>query len=295
MYQNGFGAVQEVDAGGWFPLHYAALGGDPLVMQGLLSQRADPNCQTQKEQPRSGTAPFTTALTICVFHKHNEAASLLISAGAALHLGLTPALHAAAHANNPDAIRLLLQAGFDPSTRDVMGWSAVLPGCCFGSLAAIEELCARHAFPAAELSLGLLCGAAAYGGSADFVTRLVELRADVNHQRQVPLLPAALYDILEATHNLRHRLGNRSAHAAYGYHCHGMTPLMCALLFGQHECAAALIAAGAGLHLVNSRNWAAEDFVRGQSLPEFLLAAFQGHTDACRRLVAWARGYLAVF
>ena len=295
MYQNGFETVHEEDFGGWFPLHYAALRGDPLVIQGLLSLRADPDCQTRKEQSLSGTVLWTTALAICVFHKHNKAASVLISAKAELHLGLTPALHVASHANNPEAIRMLLQAGFQPGTRDGWGVSALMVGCLFGSLAAVEELCeqAPTSVQPWDLSEGLIFSGMFYGVSADFVRRLVERQADVNHQRRRPLLPTSLLEVLEAQGALQYRLGKKGVWATYCYHVNGLTPLMAAVLSGQHESAAALIAAGARLDITNSRSWAAAEFGHGQSPSEFLQQAFQGRTEGCRRVAALATGYVS--
>ena len=43
----------------------------------------------------------------------------------------------------------------------------------------------------------------------------------------------------------------------------GQTPLMAAIMSGQYEGAAALIAAGARLDLRDSRNWTAADFAQG--------------------------------
>ena len=46
--RNGFKGVNDVDRAGWSPLHYAALNGNPQLIQGLLEQRADLNCKTHK-------------------------------------------------------------------------------------------------------------------------------------------------------------------------------------------------------------------------------------------------------
>ena len=48
MYENGFNNVLEVDQAGWSPLCYAALRGDPLVIEALLAKRADPNDCTSR-------------------------------------------------------------------------------------------------------------------------------------------------------------------------------------------------------------------------------------------------------
>ena len=80
LYQNGFATVHEVDAGGWSPGHYAALRGDPLVMQGLLQLRADINRWTRKDQPVAGSTVGFTMLGTAAFFKHHQLMRLLISA-----------------------------------------------------------------------------------------------------------------------------------------------------------------------------------------------------------------------
>ncbi|CAE7332843.1 unnamed protein product [Symbiodinium natans] len=163
-------------------------------------------------------------------------------------------------------------------------------------VAAVEELWAQKALRPWELvewelSESLITCAVFRGGSAEFVQRLVELRANVNHQRTRSLLPASNFEISEGLGALQYRLGREGVWEAYCYHCNGMTPLMSAVLCGQHESAAALIAAGARLDLVNSRNWTAADFGRERSPPDFLHEAFAGCTEGCERVAAVARGY----
>ena len=68
----------------------------------------------------------------------------------------------------------------------------------------------------------------------------------------------------------------------------GQTPLMAAVMTAQYEGAAAMIAAGARLDLRNSRNWRAQDFAEGQSLPDFLTQAFDGQLEGCQRITAVA-------
>ena len=89
--------MKDSDSRGWSTLHYAALGGDPGLIQGLLEQKADAgqcfgiifqnsyarilfqkyllllqsttqdlNLQTKKDQPLVGMPPFASALAICM-------------------------------------------------------------------------------------------------------------------------------------------------------------------------------------------------------------------------------------
>ena len=102
LYQNGFMRVNEWDNAGWSVLHYAALQGDPSLIQDLLAQKLDPNSLTKKDQPQVGLPPWITALTIAVCFKHNTAARLLISARARIDAGLFKPLEFAATGDNPE-------------------------------------------------------------------------------------------------------------------------------------------------------------------------------------------------
>ena len=107
-----------------------------------------------------------------------------------------------------------------------------------------------------ELGRVLLTAMCICGGSAQLVDRLVGLRADINFQcdlrRDWSLLAcgigAAVYPV--------HKSGlRRTALSTFVYHINGLSPLMAAVHTGQHEGAAALIAAGARLDIRNSQSW----------------------------------------
>ena len=69
LHQNGFTGVRRRDAAGWGPLHYAALSGSAPLLQGLLSQRADPNRRTSKDEPKLGFPPWVSALDLALFYR----------------------------------------------------------------------------------------------------------------------------------------------------------------------------------------------------------------------------------
>ena len=115
--------------------------------------------------------------------------------------------------------------------------------------------------------------------------RLVELRADINATDRVGKPLRALFGIK----GLQYRFGKRTMVTRWGYHYGGQTPLMAAVMSGQFEGAAALIAAGARLDMRNCRNWTAADFARGHSVPDFLTdALFHGQPEGCVRVTASA-------
>ena len=82
LFQNGFSAVTDIDGQGWSPLHYAALAGDPELLRSLLSHGAQIDRLTKKAQPQAGVPPMTSALSICLMFKHNDAARTLVVAKA---------------------------------------------------------------------------------------------------------------------------------------------------------------------------------------------------------------------
>ena len=140
LYQNGFTSLNEIDSGGWAPLHYAALRGDPLIIQGLLQQRADVNRWTRKDQPRAGMPLGGTAVGICCFFRHHQALRLLISARAKVDAGLHPDVASAAAANDPEGIRILCASGGKLFRRNLLGDTAFDYAAAFVSPAALEEL-----------------------------------------------------------------------------------------------------------------------------------------------------------
>ena len=48
MHQNGFQSITEYDEGGWSPLCFAAMNGDPSLVSALLQKKASPNDATKQ-------------------------------------------------------------------------------------------------------------------------------------------------------------------------------------------------------------------------------------------------------
>ena len=183
FHQNGFRNVWKTDSGGWSPLHYAALNGDPSLVEDLLKLQADPNQGSRKVHPAIGQPAGTPPLSIACIFKNNEAAKLLMSAKAKVASGIfvRGPFNCAAHANNTEAIQILCHAGCSPVQTNVFGVS-VLDGAAYhGTLEAIDELLAQSTTSALNPTSALY-HAAMGGGSAEVVHRLVEMRADINAQ-----------------------------------------------------------------------------------------------------------------
>lgn len=176
-------SVRETDSGGWSPLHYAALNGNPSLVQDLLEGQADPNQGSKKVHPSLGHAAGTPPLSIACLFKNNEAARLLISAKVKVTNGMLihPPFICACTANNTHAIELLCGAGSNPRHINIFGVSPMETAAYYGGLEAMEEL--LRSASASDLDpTAALYNAVFGGGGSEVVHCLVELRADVNAQ-----------------------------------------------------------------------------------------------------------------
>eukprot|EP00435_Cladocopium_sp_Y103_P007398 s1029_g2.t1 len=292
FHHNGFRSICEMDGAGFSPLHYAALNGDPSLVQDLLALQADPNQVTRKVHPGLGFESGVSPLAISCAFKNNEAVRVLISARGKVTsnaLAHRP-LIVAAGLNNAEAVQILLHARC-PLEPNSFGVTPLECATGFGSLEALDELL-RHSSVSSLDATSALCSVANSSGGAEVVHRLVEMRADVNSQTAEWYKRTALMRAVYTFKVLQHRFHKVTAFSKIFYHAKGATPLMLALLSGNDECAAALISAGAKLHLRNSRGLAAADLIRRRSGPEFLLEACEGRVEACQRVSLLARGWV---
>eukprot|EP00435_Cladocopium_sp_Y103_P055521 s1248_g18.t1 len=276
FHQNGFRSIREMDSAGFSPLHYAALKGDPSLVQDLLALQADPNQVTRKVHPGLGFESGVSPLSISCSFRNNEAIQLLISAKGRVtsRAMIHRPLHCAAAVNNTEAIQILLRARC-PLDSNALGSTALESATGFGSLEALDELLRYSNFTSLDATCALCTAAPGFGG-AELVQRLVEMRADVNDQTVEWYKRTTLYRALYTFMVLQHRFHKVKILNKILYHAKGATPLMLALLSGNDEFAAALIAAGARLNLPNSRGLTAADLIRRRSGPEFLLEACEG-------------------
>jgi len=284
LFQNGFTSVSQVDRVGWRPLHYAAMNGDAVLIQGLLNQRANLNAKTKKQNPLAGIPPFISSLSIALFFRNNDAVRLLLGVKANTTSGLIAPIDIASMGNNPEGIRMLCASGPIPDRTGIFGFSAFEVACTFGSSAAMEELLCQRLLT--DVSRGLQMAMIFRGGTTEMVHRLVELRADINWQWNEPF--CTFHGIYNGLQSLKYRCGQKSISNMLAFHIYDATALMKALITGQYEGAAALIAHGAHLELQNSRRKSARDFAQELSVPQFLLEAFEGKPEACHKIVAAA-------
>ncbi|CAK9057265.1 Putative ankyrin repeat protein RF_0381 [Durusdinium trenchii] len=283
FHQNGFSRINEIDRAGFRPLHYAALSGDTKLISALLEQRADLTKTTRKGQPLIGVPTWASALGLCMLCGHNEAAQLLIEAKAKVQEGgVGTALHMAANSNNAEGIRLLCKCGCDPRQENMFHVSALEAAAWANSLSAVEELL-RHVEPSERsehLSELLHAAANSKQGGAQVARSLIEMRADVDEQSQIPWL--TLQGVLYALHSLRYRFGASTSATRLYCHWPGATPLMLAILQANYETAEILVTEGAQLDLRNARGFSAADLARERGVPRSLQEVLSGEVAFCR-------------
>ncbi|CAK9057438.1 unnamed protein product [Durusdinium trenchii] len=279
FHQNGFSRINEIDRAGFRPLHYAALSGDTKLINALLEQRADLTKTTRKGQPLIGAPPWMSSLGLSVLCGHNKVAQLLIAAKARVQeWGICPALTAAALSNNDEGVRLLCDFSCDPASANVLGMPVLQSAIQMNSLAAMEELWSRSA--ANKLSKCLHTAATTNQGGAQVTRRLLEMKADVDEQYQVPQLTVESSVVL--AQSMQHRFHRRTSATRMFYHLHGATPLMLAILQANYETAWILVTEGARLDLRNAQGFSAADLAREVGVPESLQEVFNGEVTYCR-------------
>eukprot|EP00439_Symbiodinium_sp_Y106_P035228 s1640_g4.t1 len=282
MYQNGFDSIDQRNAEGWSPMCYAALDGRPLLLAALLDNGADVNDRVTRQSPAN---PFALCplIHICAFLSHNEALQLLIERQADVKARdgySTTALAWAGFSDNVAGIHTLIAGGADPTMLDMIGYA---PFALASSAGAISSMTALLPYtPRQQIDKSLLFTMLQGGGSAQVVSTLVALDADVNHQASTPLLSPL--GIWFGCLSLRHRM-SESKLSAYAYHYEGLTPLMCSILTSSFEATAVLLGAGAQTDLRNARGKTALDLAREMSAPQQIVQALADEGDARDKLV----------
>lgn len=79
MYQNGFANVADRDEGGWSPLCFAALNGEPRLLERLLDLRGDVNDRIAEGEPRLHLEPGASLLHISALRGSHASLKLLIA------------------------------------------------------------------------------------------------------------------------------------------------------------------------------------------------------------------------
>ena len=197
---------------------------------------------------------------------------LLISARASLDSGWNQPINSAAVANNAEGIRILCNARASLECKNTFGLSPLENACAAGALSVVDELLIRLQALDLDLSRTLHFAMWYRGGTTEIASRLLDARATVN-QQLVEGTGAGAQDLLEtswAHRSLQFRMGIVTTSTILAYNRVASTPLMIAVLSGQHAGAMELIRQGANLNIRNSRWKSVADLVEEVGVPSWL-------------------------
>lgn len=239
------------------------------------------------QDERMNTGPGITVLGLCAWFGHKEAVSVLLSARADVDGGLFPPMCFAASSNQNECIKLLCAAGGNPKV-SIIGGTPICWASLHGFSTCVSELISAGVAGVDGDGLSAaLHFAAIHAGNAETVFALIDAKADVNE----PWRPQSFLKWALRLHNLRSNLRTLSRRCRkdgttrvvtieeLAYHCWEATPLMVAVICGQDEVSAALIAAGARLDLRNRRQKTALDLADANEVPEFLMKMLRGEEN----------------
>ena len=271
LLQHAFSKLCEYDKAGWSPLCYAALGGNPQVVEALLCKRANPNETLRRSSSALFRCKGTAAVAICGRFGNNEAMRILVCAQADPNKpdchGRRPLFDASIYSDNVDGARLLLEARADPSAVDAGGNNAFRVASMWGASMVVKELLN---FPGAVSRQELLHFAILFGSSAEHMSLLLEIGCDINEQFR-------LHGALPGVHLLlgflavKHCLFAPTPVNTFAYHWHDATPLMMSILLGSYSISQLLLEAKARVDLRNSRKQTAFDLAIKLDVPDALL------------------------
>eukprot|EP00435_Cladocopium_sp_Y103_P056015 s1283_g18.t1 len=270
MHQNGFLSITEYDEGGWSPLCFAAMNGDPVLVSALLEKKASPNDATKKSKLLAHMPNQMTVLGLATCFRNNEALSVLLEAKAQVNgrdARGDGALHWACVSDNAEGVRILLEAGHDPFMLAGPGASPWATACSTGSIRAAKEL--LHSVKGLDLRHSFFWCLMFHGGSKAMVNTLIDSGADMDERYYTDFTNPAMWMVLRM-YSLKH-YWSPSRLTLLAHHHFGATPLMFSVMNGHFEAAIVLVKAGARLDLRNARGKTACDLARDMQAPSDLV------------------------
>eukprot|EP00434_Breviolum_minutum_P025369 symbB.v1.2.022415.t1/scaffold1989.1/size93477/3 len=276
LHQNGFLSIRDRDQAGWSPICYAAMNGDPQLVEALLSNGADPNDCIFHAKSEALIYAGTTVLAIAAGFGSNEVVRLLLCAKAKPNqrdsavMGGGTSLHVTTLSDNAEGVRILLEARGDPSLRRAYPNDVLEIACAMGAINVIKELLPQKVTSQHLLHWALINR----GGSPDVISTLLLARMDPNEQYYATRFRFKVaFSLFQAKNHIL-KASQCSSWGTICYHLHGATPLMLSMLSRSFPAAQVLLNAGARLDLKNCRGQSVFDFAVDQQAPLSLLSEF---------------------
>jgi len=282
---NGFRHALERDSSGLSPLCYAAINGNPSLVEALLNQRADPMDMMKKDVPSIPLLAGLHVLELSARFKNHDAMKVLIAQGAKVDfpqpLRLQSPLSMSCVSGDVEGIRLLLERGANPHVSDLVGTCPTTWASSGNSVEALEEmlLCKPS-------QSSLNCALRNFGGSNPAVVqRLLEARAEINH-----VFNPATFSVLSLFLRffaLGYRKNRENAiMTTFAHHHYHATPLMAHLIGKNWDVASLLITARADLEVRNYRGKTAADLALEVHAPDYVLEALGGNVERCESMLS---------
>lgn len=233
LHDMAFLKVSQRDSAGWSPLCYAVVQGDAEVVKALLEKKAHCNDAIKKTKADAHLLAKTSVLDLSAAYCSNDVMKLLLSSRASVNscdvLGFN-ALTAVAMSDNADGARILCEANMDPTARAGPHHHFTM-AASFNSISVMEELCRQSPLDLSctsdwSLKTCLFHALAAYAGK-ETILRVIQARADVNQQYNIPMKEPLIWMVYRFK-RLQHFI-SPSAFTRLAYHQHGATPIMFAV------------------------------------------------------------------
>ena len=271
------GASLEIrDNQGYFPIHYAAIGGKTRNIRRLIELGADVNVLNETDECYGGDL---SSVFLAAEHGHTEAVDLMLKQGAdpnkPSRYGVSP-LHIAARNGHSEAIHLLLKNGGNLNSHDLEDFLPLHRAAEMEHTDVVKFILQNGGSATAKTGDGQTLLHLAT--RLDLVSFLVQNGADINardHRRQTPLMAAAEKGQTDTVTYLLHQGANIN-----GRDRCGCSALYDALKGGHAATATVLIKRGCELKLVND-----EYCAKSLNPPLLLQAASEGRTDILQLLI----------
>lgn len=269
LVENGFEKVLQRDRAGWSPLLYAALRGNPKLVEALLVHRADPNDSIRKVQKSITFVKGTPAVSICATQHNNEAMKVL------LHYKANPnkpdhgghhALFFVCNSDNVEGAKILVDAGVDRSVSTLLGTTAFDHACSSGANKILREVLASppHDWSRQE-GIGLAC---TFGrADPETISLLLDMGCDKDGVFAARNFATKVFlTVLEWSHRM-----SPTSLTTFLIDSKGSTPLMRSIYTGSYSLAQSLLEAQARVDVRNKNGLTAFDLAVNKGVPDSLL------------------------
>jgi len=249
---------------GTCPLLLASCAGDCDAIESIIQKRADVQSKEKRNVPAFLVFESQQPVHHAGFQGDTASLKLLVQMRADVNArdckGLAP-LHSAGFCGDVDMVTALLELRADINAKDKINATPLLGGVMRGRDNVVNHLLGQRA--SVENSpdgLNPLHLAALFGSSEEMVSDLIEAGSEINKKFR-PRCGSLLWVVYTAL-DFSYMAGGRGFKSLAGHHCWEATPLMLAVMSGNHGVAARLVEKNADSDARNLRGRTAAELAR---------------------------------